>query len=259
MASRAGKRSPTADPRPAEASRAPERDDAPIFEYALGATAAPRYRQWEYDLVAPHLGRSVLEVGSGMGYFSEKLAASGRQRLVLSDTEEYCLKRLRERYGDRPDVEVIELALPGRVDVGEPVESVVAMNVLEHIEDDVQALRDLAAVLTPGGRLVLWVPAYMRLYGDFDRKVGHVRRYTPRSIAASVEAAGLRVHEVRPVNLLGGIAWWLAVRRGGAGRPGARLVWLYDRVVIPVGRRVEKAVRPPFGQSVLCVAATAST
>ena len=228
-------------------------------EYAFGATAAPRYRQWEYDLVSPYLGRSVLEVGSGMGHFSEKLAASGRERLVLSDTDEYCLERLRQRYATRPDIDVVTVALPGRVDIGEPVESVVAMNVLEHIEDDVQALRDLAAVLTPGGRLVLWVPAYMQLYGDFDRKIGHVRRYTPRTIAATVEQAALRVREVRPVNLLGGLAWWLAVRRGGADRPDARLVWLYDNVVVPVGRRVEKAVRPPFGQSVLCVADVASS
>lgn len=227
---------------------------APACEYAFGATAAPRYRQWEYDLVAPYLGRSVLEVGSGMGYFSEKLAASGRDRLVLSDADEECVARLRETYAERPDVEVVEVRLPGHVDIGEPVESVVAMNVVEHIEDDVQALRALAAVLTPGGRLVLWVPAYMQLYGDFDRKVGHVRRYTPATMRAAVERAGLRLLDVRPVNFLGGLAWWLAVRRGGAGRPDPRLVWLYDNVVIPAGRTIEKAVRPPFGQSVLCVA-----
>ena len=226
-------------------------------EYAFGATAAPRYRQWEYDLVAPYLGRSVLEIGSGMGYFSEKLAASGRDRLVLSDADEDCLERLRERYAGRPDIEVVEVRLPGRVDLAEPVESVVAMNVLEHIEDDVQALRDLAAVLTPGGRLILWVPAYMRLYGDFDRKVGHVRRYTPETMRAAVDRAGLHLRDVRPVNFLGGLAWWLAVRRGGAGRPDPRLVWLYDNLVIPAGRTIERAVRPPFGQSVLCVAQVA--
>ena len=231
-----------------------EQPDSRTCENAFGATAAPRYRQWEYDLVAPYLGRSVLEVGSGMGYFSEKLVESGRERLVLSDTDEYCLERLRERYGDRPDVEVAEVSLPGAVEIGEPVESVVAMNVLEHIEDDAQALRDLAAAVTPRGRIVLWVPAYMQLYGDFDRKIGHFRRYTPRTISEVVDRAGLRVRTVRPVNFLGGIAWWIAVRRGGAGRPDPRLVWLYDRVVVPTSRTIERAVRPPFGQSVLCVA-----
>ena len=261
MPSRSGKRPSTVESAreaPEASTRGPQRGDEPACEYAFGATAAPRYRQWEYELVAPYLGRSVLEVGSGMGHFSEKLAASGRARLVLSDTDEYCLARLRERYADRPDIEVVEVGLPGRVDIGEPVESVVAMNVLEHIEDDVQALRDLAAVLTPEGRVAVWVPAYMQLYGEFDRKVGHVRRYTPGTITAAVEQAGLRVLHVRPVNFLGGLAWWLAVRRGGAGRPDARLVWLYDNVVVPVGRTIEKGVRPPFGQSVLCVAGAAS-
>ena len=243
---------------PEGSTRAGERDGEPVCEYAFGATPAPRYRQWEYELVAPYLGRSVLEVGSGMGHFSEKLAESGRDRLVLSDADEYCLERLRRRYADRPDIEVVEIGLPGRVDVGEPVESVVAMNVLEHIEDDVQALRDLAAVLTPDGRVVVWVPAYMQLYGEFDRKVGHVRRYTPRPIAAAVEQAGLRVRHVRPVNFLGGVAWWLAVRRGRAGRPDARLVWLYDNLVIPIGRTIERVVPPPFGQSVVCVGQVAS-
>ena len=224
-------------------------------ENAFGATAAPRYRQWEYDLVAPFLGRSVLEVGSGMGYFGEKLVESGRDRVVLSDTDERCLEHLRATYGERDDVEVAVVSLPGAIEIGEPVDSVVAMNVLEHIEDDAQALRDVAAVVRPGGRIILWVPAYMQLYGDFDRKIGHFRRYTPATIRDAVERAGLRTRHVRPVNFLGGIAWWIAVRRGRAGRPDPRLVWIYDNVVVPVSRTIERAARPPFGQSVLCVAA----
>ena len=223
-------------------------------DHSLGITAAPRYRQWEYELVAPHLGRSVLEVGSGMGHFSERLIESGRERLILSDTEGSSLERLRQRYSHHPGVEVVALTLPGPVEIGEPVESVVAMNVLEHIEDDVQALRDMAAVVSPGGRIILWVPAYMQLYGEFDRSVGHFRRYTPATMRAAVEGAGLTVRHLRPVNFLGGIAWWLAVRAGRARAADSRLVWMYDNLVIPVSRTVEGVVPPPFGQSVLCVA-----
>jgi SAM-dependent methyltransferase len=230
--------------------------DSASCENAFGITAAPRYRQWEYDLVAPFLGRSVLEIGSGMGHFSEKLIEAGLDRVVLSDPDELCLEGLRRDYGDRPGVEVVSIALPGAFSLGEPVESVVAMNVLEHIEDDAQALRDLAAVVLPGGRIILWVPAYMQLYGDFDRKIGHFRRYVPETIRSVVERAGLRVAYVRRVNFLGGIAWWLAVRRGGAGQPNPRLVWLYDNVVVPTSRTVERIGEPPFGQSIVCVAET---
>ena len=222
--------------------------------YLLEQPSLPRYREWECAAVAPFLGRSVLEVGSGMGAFSEQLAARGLDRLVLSDADEFFLSRLRERYGGRDDIEFAQIRLPGRIEIGEPVESVVAMNVLEHIEDDAQALRDLAAVVTPGGRIVLWVPAYMQLYGEFDRKLGHVRRYTPKTIRAAVERAGLRTSYVRPLNLLGALAWWVAVRRGGVQRPNNRLAALYDAVVVPVSRTLEKVVRPPFGQSLVCVA-----
>jgi SAM-dependent methyltransferase len=196
----------------------------------------------------------VLELGAGMGVFSDKLAAAGLERLVLADAEDFFLARLRHAYAGRSDVEVVKAELPGPLEIGRPVESAVAMNVLEHIEDDVAALCDLATVVAPGGTVVLWVPAYMQLYGDFDRKLGHVRRYTPTTMRAAAEEAGLAVRLVRPVNLLGGVAWWAAVRRGGIDRPTPRLAALYDAVVVPASRALERLVRPPFGQSVLCVA-----
>jgi hypothetical protein len=159
------------------------------------------------------------------------------------------------RFADRPEVEarVFDLA-EGAVDLGARVSTVVAINVLEHLDDDTGALRALATMTEPGGRIVLWVPAYMQLYGDFDRAVGHVRRYTPRTMAAAIRASGLEPELVKPVNLLGGVAWWVTVRRGGVGAPNPRLVRTYDRYVVPVTRTLERWVTPPFGQSVLAVA-----
>jgi hypothetical protein len=98
---------------------------------------------------------------------------------------------------------------------GVSVDSVLAVNVLEHILDDVGALRRMAAVVASGGDIVLFVPAYPSLYGPHDRAAGHVRRYVPASLRAAVVAAGLKVELLHPVNFLGGIAWWVAVRVGG--------------------------------------------
>ena len=224
------------------------------IENRLGGTAAPRYRAWQIDLVRPHLGRSAMEIGAGMGHFSAELAQLRLDRLVLADTEKYALQGLRERYAGRDDIEVAELELPGPVNVGEPLDSIVAMNVIEHIDDDVAAMRDLSAALVPGGRLVIWVPGYPQLYGEFDRKVGHVTRYTPKTLEATVTGAGLGIDMLKPINFLGGIAWWLAVRRGGAGYPDPKLVKIYDRTVVPATRAIERVIRPPFGQTVLCVA-----
>ena len=222
------------------------------LENHLGGADGARYRGYQFDLVAPYVGRSLLEVGSGLGHFSARF--SGRLgHLIVSDNDPYCISRLRERYRDRRDVEVLDLTLPGKVKARCKVDTVVMMNVLEHIPDDAQALRDLAACVEPGGRIVIWVPGYMQLYGEFDRTVGHVRRYTPKTLRRVVESAGLMVEVCKPVNFVGGIAWWLAIRRFGVGRVNPLLTSLYDITVIPVTRTLERIIRPPFGQTVFCV------
>ena len=212
----------------------------------------PRYRRYQYDLIAPHCGRTILEVGAGLGEFAEQF--DDVDRLVLTDVDPGAVELMARRFAGRPEVQTRTLALGVAPELDEPVDSVVAINVLEHIEDDAGALRSLATAVQPGGSIVLWVPGYQQLYGEFDRKVGHVRRYTPSTLASAVRRAGLDVELVKPVNLLGGIAWWLTVRRGGSTSPDSKLVAVFDRFVVPVTRALERVVRPPFGQSVLCVA-----
>jgi SAM-dependent methyltransferase len=222
------------------------------LEDASGADQC-RYRAFQLSLIDPHCGPSVLEVGAGLGEFAAQF--QGLERHVVTDVDPDAVASMAERFAGRPQVEarVLDLAR-GAIDLGEPVSTVVAINVLEHIDDDAGALRSLASMTEAGGRIVLWVPAYMQLYGDFDRAVGHVRRYTPRTITAAIRNAGLEAELVRPVNFLGGLAWWVTVRRGGVGAPNPRLVRAYDRFVVPVTRVVERRIRPPFGQSVLAVA-----
>lgn len=212
----------------------------------------PRYRRYQYDLIAPHCGRSVLEVGAGLGEFAAQF--DDVDRLVVTDVDPDAVAVMTRRFAGRSEVEVRQVELEKPPALAQPVSSVVAINVLEHIDDDVGALQSLATAVEVGGSLVLWVPGYQRLYGEFDRKVGHVRRYTPTSLAGAVRRAGLDVELVKPVNLLGGIAWWLAVRRGGTTTPNPKMVAVFDRCVVPVTKALERRVRVPFGQSVLCVA-----
>jgi len=212
-----------------------------------------RYRAFQFELIEPHCGESVLEVGAGLGEFASQFA--GLRRHVVTDVDADAVAAMAQRFADRPEVEALRFDLTeGAIDIGEPVSSVVAINVLEHIEDDAEALRTLASLVGPGGRIVLFVPGYQQLYGEFDRLVGHVRRYTPETLEAAIVAAGLTPQLVKPVNLLGGIAWWATVRRGGVGRPNPKLVRIYDKTVVPVTRFLEKRWVPPFGQSVLAVA-----
>lgn len=212
----------------------------------------PRYRRYQYELIAPHCGRSILEVGAGLGEFAEQF--DDMDRLVVTDVDPDAVAVMTRRFAGRPEVQVRQLELGKSPGLEQPVASVVAINVLEHFEDDIGTLRSLATAVEVGGSVVLWVPGYQRLYGEFDRRVGHFRRYTPRTLTEVVRRAGLEVELVKPVNLLGGIAWWLTVRRGGTTSPDPRLVAVFDRCVVPVTKALERVVRVPFGQSVLCVA-----
>jgi hypothetical protein len=126
--------------------------------------------------------------------------------------------------------------------------------VLEHIDDDATALKELYAGLEPGGRLILWVPAFSSLYSDFDRRIGHYRRYRLDGLTHLLADAGFELVDARYVNTVGAVAWWLLARQLGrtpTARPGVRV---FDRTVVPILRRVESGRRPPFGQSIFCVA-----
>src|SRR3954465_8616925 len=92
------------------------------IENRLGGTAAPRYRKWQIDLVRPYCGPPVLDPGPGLGHFAAELDGLGLERLVLADSEEYALEHLRGRFAGRDNVDVVQLEVPGPVDIGEPGE-----------------------------------------------------------------------------------------------------------------------------------------
>ena len=216
----------------------------------------PRYTEYQRELIRPYCGPTVLEVGAGTGEFAEGF--TGLDRYVVTDVDPGAVRHMKERFAARSEVEAVQFDLDGQNPLAEPVATLIAINVLEHIEDDVAALRSLARSLRAGGHVVLFVPGYQQLYGEFDRAVGHFRRYTPTTVASAARQAGLDVEVARPVNFFGAFAWWAAVRKGGSEAPDPKLVSLYDRLVVPVTRRVEKRFRVPFGQSILCVARKAA-
>jgi SAM-dependent methyltransferase len=175
-------------------------------------------------------------------------------RVTVSELDEDALESLRERFAADTRVHVEPIDLERAPD--KQHSAFVALNVLEHIEDDSGALRGAAALVRPGGRVVVFVPAFPFAAGRFDRAIGHHRRYTKATLTAAYEEAGLDVETMRYVNAPGLPAWFVSVRLlRGEPREGL-LLQLWDRGVIPVTRLVERHVQPPFGQSVLAVGRT---
>jgi SAM-dependent methyltransferase len=209
------------------------------------------YADWIVDLMRPHLGQRVLEIGAGHGTITDRLA-DGQRTVIASDLSPRCVDVLRERFASRSDIEVVKGDARAAAE-GRSIDSAVLVNVLEHIPDDVQALRDLYDALEPGGTVIVFAPALPGLYGDFDRRVGHCRRYRRSTLATALSRGGFDVPAAHYVNAPGTFAWWLVVRQLGGTPTEGGLAGIYDRAIVPWTRKVEAAVEPRFGQSVLAV------
>jgi SAM-dependent methyltransferase len=209
------------------------------------------YLDWIVALCAPSLGPRVLEIGAGHGYLTERFA-DGRD-VVATDISATCLARLHERFDATPNVDVRELDLASTAPEREAYDTEVLVNVLEHIEDDGHALDVLRDSLRSGGRVVLYVPAFMWLYSPWDRKIGHYRRYRKRALTTMLSEHGFDVVDARYVNAIGALGWFVYCRLLRRDAAEGSVAGSFDRFVVPVARRLETAVHPPFGLSLLCV------
>lgn len=204
-----------------------------------------------FDRVRPWIGQHVLEIGAGIGNLSSFLLDRGR--VVLTDAAPEYLAYLRERFGARPNVRVVRLSLPA-VDgaaLGERFDTIVCLNVLEHVDDDRGSLRAMRGLLEPGGRLVLLVPALPALYGSLDRALGHVRRYTARELATKYGEAGLHLRHLEYFNLAGIPGWWFTgrmLRRDLIPRASLRLF----EALVPLFR-LERLLPWRVGQSLIAI------
>jgi SAM-dependent methyltransferase len=224
-----------------------------LADQALMAEAK-NYFAWQSRLVLREAGRRVVEVGCGTGNFTQHL--SGRDLVVAVDHEPQCLERLRSRLGNRKNLETLVTAVssPEFAELRRYApDSCVCLNVLEHIEDDVEALGAMASILPAGGVVVLMVPAFATLYGPIDRNLGHYRRYSRRSVALLAEAAGLRIRKAHYMNSAGWLGWWLNARVLRREKQSAAQIRFFDRYVVPLMAWVEEKIRPPFGQSLFVV------
>lgn len=214
--------------------------------------AAPRYNRWIARLIRPHLGRRILEVGAGVANMTPWLLEA--ERVFATDPEPEYLVVLQRRLAAYPNVSVRALRLPEVTESwrAERLDTVVLLNVLEHVVQDVESLRNLARALVAGGRVVVFVPAMPLLYGSLDRALGHVRRYRPRDLREAFERAGIVLERLRHYNVLGMLGWAFYSRVLQRKILPALGVRIFDAFV-PVLARVEELVPAPIGQSLLAV------
>lgn len=230
----------------------------PRFHYSgseLDSLAeAKNYYAWVLRQFEPYLGPTVIEVGAGIGTFSEYLLGSPKvQKLIAVEPAANTLPHLQERFRNDERVQV----LPGYLSdhyTALSANAVAAVNVLEHVEDDAAFLTEAHAAVVPGGHLLLFVPAIPAIYGTLDKVFEHHRRYTKASLRKVVESTGWKPGRIAYMNFPGIAAWFVAgrvLRKTSIAPADAKA---YDRLVVPWISRLEQIVPPPIGSNILAIA-----
>jgi SAM-dependent methyltransferase len=214
--------------------------------------AAANYHRWIIAKLRPFLGDTTVEVGAGIGSVSTLLLEAPIARLVAFEPSANLIPILEETLKHESRAEVInDFFSPTYVPSG--VDSVLYLNVLEHVADDRAELAKAWRVLRPRGHLLIFAPALAWLYSDFDKHVGHYRRYTKRGLCGLVADTGFDVIKLQYFDIAGIVPWYMVFVLL-KGRPTRRGVMLYDRFVVPAVRLLEGVVAPPLGKNVLLVA-----
>jgi glycosyltransferase involved in cell wall biosynthesis len=217
----------------------------PAAEILDAFSVAPRFNQWMADTIRPFLGRRVLEFGAGMGNLTRPLSL-GRDRYVASDVDSEHLGRLKTTLRHRANVQ-IHAGDAVRPEDFEPfresMDSVVCLNVLEHVEDDLACARNMYMVLAGSGRAIVLAPQGPNLFGTLDKVLGHRRRYTPESLKNALERAGFVVEQMIRFNRVSSPAWFLAGKMFGRSRLSRGLLRIFDATVF-LWRRIDRLL--PF-------------
>lgn len=212
---------------------------------------AGRYNAWLLERMLPHLGPNVLDVGAGIGTFTEPIAARV-ERVVAAEPDPAFAERLAARVAHLDNVRVVAAHVHDLPSGDTGFDAAVCMNVLEHIPDDTAALRSFRERLAPGGRLLILVPAHPFLFGATDDAVDHQRRYSSSDLRSKLASAGFEIVELRHVNPIGTIGWLVSSRLLRRRLIPSGPLALYDRLV-PVFRALD-ALRLPVGLSLWAVA-----
>lgn len=216
---------------------------------------ARRYAAHVFDLFRRDVGRRVLEVGTGIGTVTEPLLSTA-DRVVGIEPNPNCIARLPEAVRQHSRFVLWDRPLEAcshELLQAERFDTVVCVNVLEHLADDVGAMRSFRDAIVPGGKVVIFVPAVQAAYGPLDAELGHFRRYSGASLSEVFRLAGLELVRLRYTNPIGLAGWMFNAHVMRTRRHSLAQVRLFERLVAPWALPMERWITPPIGQSLIAV------
>jgi SAM-dependent methyltransferase len=211
---------------------------------------AQNFNSWIADLIAPAVRADVLEIGCGTGNFTGLLACRASS-VVAVDLDAEFLATARQRWKDDPRIS-FRCCDATTEDWKVEFDTIVLLDVLEHVEDDVSFLRSLRRAIRSGGNLVIKVPSGNWLHSSMDRAIGHYRRYSKETLRSTLHSAGWSDRVSFYFNRLGVLGWWLNGRIFQRDTPPATQIKTIE-MVVPLLRRAERLAPLPFGLSIIAI------
>lgn len=221
--------------------------------YVLESVRRARgFNKWMLSQFRPFIGERVLEAGCGIGNFTEQML--DRERLICADLDPYYTEVIGRRYSHLSNVRTTRMDLSDPKDfepiVDEKPDTVISLNVVEHIEDDLATLKNYHDVLQPGGHAVILVPAHQWLFSECDRTLGHFRRYTRAMLSERMKEAGFEVVETSEFNRFGVLGWYVSGKMGRKDLSPGQMK-LFNRL-LPIAKIIERFDSLP-GLSVIAI------
>ncbi|KQC06513.1 MAG: hypothetical protein APR62_07770 [Smithella sp. SDB] len=214
------------------------------------------YNRWIYNNIQNFIGNNILEVGAGIGNITDFIIF--KKKLTLIDIEQSYIDYLNTKYSFRDksnfnvfraDIQDIDSS-PFAVTM---YDTIICLNILEHLKNDHKAVENMISLLQPGGRLIILVPALNMLYGSMDKAFGHYRRYNKKQLKIIMQGKNLDIVKFYYLNFLGLFGWFINGRIFKNEELPENQTKIFDKLVPFLGF-AEKIIKPPLGQSLILIA-----
>lgn len=227
------------------------------LETLQSVSVADKFNRWMYESIKPFLKGEILEIGSGIGNITNCVLHDNFSITASDIRDNYCFI-LHNRFDENPllkEVRNIDIVHPDfdevYKDLFEKFDSIFALNIVEHVENDKLAIENCKKLLKTGGNLIILVPAFQSLYNHFDKELEHYKRYTRKNLCHLYLSTDLIIHKSMYFNAMGIAGWWFS---GNLLRkkiiPEGQMK-LYNTLV-PVFRLLDKILMNKIGLSVIC-------
>lgn len=227
-----------------------------VYNTLKTISASEKYNSWVYSHLKDYIHGTALDVGSGLGDIAQFYDTPSVKKIITIDHIDEMVDYQNNRFAHNKKYQPlkvdissnqIEFCLPAS-----SMDTITCVNTLEHIKDDIKALKNMHKLLKKTGRLVLLVPALPQIYGSLDSLVGHYRRYTKKSLHKTIRQTPFKITKQYYTNFFGIFTWFLAGRIFKQKSFDPRACQKLDKIV-PILKALETKIKPPLGQSIVAI------